>query len=136
MEDMDGIMRQLERPPSKNNLTVYSIIQIILMLCIGCSSGKDLFDIFSYSKFSIIDLIKIVVDGLIFIGFLLAAYAFFVDNSDHLKKGFLLFFFGLIGWLIICILDWFRSGFGFGSLIEFLIYCFLTYIIYIQCPHI
>ena len=136
MEDIDGIMRQIERPPSKYNLSIPAIIQIILMLCAGLSSGKDLFDIFKYSHFSIIDLIKIVVDGLIFIGFLLAAYAFFVDNNDHLKKGFLLFLFGLIGWLVICILDWFRSGFGFGSLIEFLIFCCLAYIIYIQCPHI
>ena len=126
-------MRDLEVPPSKNNLSVINIIQLIIMVCIGLEAGKGVFDLFKLGRFSIIDLIKIIVDALIFVGFALAAYGFFTDKSDSMKNGFKLFWYGLIAALVIFILDWIRDGFGFGSLIEFLFYGFIVYVLYLQC---
>ena len=99
------------------------------MLFIGCEAGKDLFDLFKFGSFSIIDLIKIIVDLLIFVGFLIACYAFFKDDEASFKTGYSLFLFGLMGLLILYVLDWFRKGFSFGSLIEIIIYSIIIYII-------
>ena len=43
--DIDSLIRELERPPKKDNRTVVNIIQIIIMLLIGLDAGKDLFDV-------------------------------------------------------------------------------------------
>ena len=129
MENVDNVLSELENPPSKNNITIWSIIQILIMLFIGCEAGKDLFDLFKFGSFSIIDLIKIIVDLLIFVGFLIACYAFFKDDEASFKTGYSLFLFGLMGLLILYVLDWFRKGFSFGSLIEIIIYSIIIYII-------
>ena len=136
MDCINDTMREFERPPSKNNLSIYNIIQLFIMLYLGCDAGKECFDIFKFGSFSFVDLIKIVIDLLIFVGMLIAAYGIFIDKSDSIKTGFLLFFYGCIGLVIIWILDLIKSGFSFGSLIELLFICFITYILYKQISYI
>ena len=130
--DVDSLMRELERPPTKDNKTVVNIIQLIIMLIIGLDAGKDLFDVFKFGSFSFIDLLKIVVNGLLFCGLCLAGYGYFKDENGPSKNGYSLFIFGLLGELIIFVLDWFRGGFGIGSLIEFLFIGCLAYILFVQ----
>ena len=135
MESQQNLMRELERPPSKNNLSFLSIIQIIIMLFIGFEAASNLLSIFKIGSFSIIDLIKIVVDGLLFVGICLATYGFFTDDSGKTKNGFLLFWYGLTGLLIIIFLELFKDGFGFGLLIKILLYGLVIYVIFIQIRH-
>ena len=130
--DVDSLMRELERPPTKDNRTVVNIIQLIIMLLIGLDAGKDLFDVFKFGSFSFVDLIKIVVNGLLFCGLCLAAYGYFKDERGPSKNGYLLFIFGLIGELVIFVLDWIKSGFGFGSLIEFIFVGIFVYTLFVQ----
>ena len=130
--DVDSLMRELERPPTKDNKTVVNIIQLIIMLIIGLDAGKDIFDVFKFGSFSFVDLIKIVVNALLFCGLCLACYGYFKDERGPSKNGFLLFIYGLIGELIIFVLDWFRGGFGIGSLVEFLFVGIFAYILFIQ----
>ena len=130
--DVDSLMRELERPPTKDNRTIVNIIQLIIMLIIGLDAGKDLFDVFKFGSFSFIDLVKIVVNALLFCGLCLAGYGYFKDERGPSKNGYMLFIFGLIGELIIFVLDWLRGGFGIGSLVEFLFVGILTYILFVQ----
>ena len=132
---MEDAISEIQNPPSKNNISICSIIQLLIMLYIGCDAGKEIYDLFKAGSFSLIDLLKIIVDGLVLIGMLLTAYGLFKDN-DYLKKGFNLFLYGCLGLLIIWVLDLIRKGFSFGSLGELLIICFISYIIYIQIPRI
>ena len=103
--DVDSLMRELERPPTKDNRTVVNIIQLIIMLIIGLDAGKDLFDVFKFGSFSFIDLVKIVVNGLLFCGLCLAGYGYFKDERGPSKNGYMLFIFGLIGELITISFD-------------------------------
>ena len=136
MEGIDNIMEYLEIPPKKSNFSVWDIIQLIIMTFIGLMAGKELYDIFKLGSFSFIDLLKIVIDGLLFIGIIIAIYGFFREEDKYLKAGFLLFLIGLLGLLVLFLLDMFKGGFRFGYFIEFLLYLMLTYIIYIQFPNI
>ena len=106
---------EIQNPPSKNNISICSIIQLLIMLYIGCDAGKEVYDLLKAGSFSIVNLIKIVIDGLVFIGMLLTAYGIFKDN-DYLKNGFKLFLYGCLGLLIILVLDLIKQGFSFGSL--------------------
>ena len=134
--DTTDLMNELERPLNKNNISIVGIFQILITFYITYESGKNFFDILKFSHFSIIDLIKLVIDGLIVVGFLIGIYGFFSENIDYLKKGFLLFAFGCLGILCIFILNWIKGGFSFGSLIKFLFYGFIAYILYIQSKHL
>ena len=132
---MEDALSEIQNPPSKNNISICSIIQLLIMLYIGCDAGKEVYDLFKAGSFSLVDPFKIVIDGLVFIGMLLTAYGIFKDN-DYLKNGFKLFLYGCLGLLIILVLDLIKQGFSFGSLVELLIICFISYIIYIQIPRI
>ena len=136
MESMENAMTNFERPPSKNNLSISNIIQLVFMLFIGFEAGKGLIDLFKAGSFSFIDLIKILIDGVIIVGFVLSGFGLLADKSETMKTGFVFYFFGLLAMLLIFIFDWLRGGFGLGSLIEFILYAILTYVIYIQIPHI
>ena len=133
---MDGVMNEIERPPSKNNLSVYSIIQLFIMLYLGCDAGKEVFDLFKAGGFSFVGLMKIVIDGLIFVGMLVAAYGLFSEKSESLKTGFALFFYGCVGLLIVWVLDLLRDGFGWGHFIDLLVIGFISYVLYVQIPQI
>ena len=136
MEGIDNIMEYLEIPPKKNNFSIWDIIQLIIMTFIGFMAGKELYDIFKFGSYSFIDLLKIVVDGLLFIGIIITFYGFFREEDNGLKAGYLLFLIGLLGLLVLFLLDMFKGGFRFGYFIEFLLYLLLIYIIYIQYPNI
>ena len=136
MDSINDVMREIERPPSRSNLSIYSIIQLLIMLYLGCDAGKEVFNIFKFGSYSWVDLLKIVIDLLVFAGMLIAAYGIFADKSDSIKTGFLLFFYGCIGLIIICILDLIKGGFSYGPFIEILFICFIAYILYKQISYI
>ena len=66
MDSINDVMREIERPPSRSNLSIYSIIQLLIMLYLGCDAGKEVFDIFKFGSYSWIELLKIVIDLLVF----------------------------------------------------------------------
>ena len=70
---MEDAMSEIQNPPSKNNISIFSIIQLLIMLYIGCDGGKEIYDLLKAGSFTFVDLLKIVIDGLVFIGMLLTA---------------------------------------------------------------
>ena len=136
MEFGSNFMNDLERPPTKDNLTIYNIIELILMLCIGCAAGYNLYSVLSQFKFSLANLIEIIVDALLFIGIGISIYGFSFENNGYLKGGFIIFYFGCLILLVKIIIDWFKSGFSFSSLVELLILILLVYMINKQIQHI
>ena len=132
---MDDFMNEIQNPPSKNNFSIYSIIQLLIMLYIGCDAGKEIYDLFKAGSFSFVELLKIFIDGLVLVGLILSAYGIFKDN-DYLAKGFILFLYGCLGLLTIWVLNLIKKGFSFGSLLELIIICFISYIVYIQISRI
>ena len=70
-----------------NSIVHILSIAIILIAHSKNGSNKLLLEFFNfYNEYGGGYMILWFMMGLIFIGFLLAAYAFFVDNNDHLKK--------------------------------------------------
>ena len=133
---MEDFLDEIKRPPSKNNLSIYSIIQILLMAYLTCDAIKEICDLFKVGGFSFVGLVKIVIDGLIIVGMGFAVYGFFSRADEGLKQGFTLFLWGCIGLLVIWVLDLLKDGFGAGSLFELLLLCYITYVIYVQIPQI
>ena len=137
METFNNIMGNLQRPPSKNNISIWNIIQIIIMAYIGYCSGKEIYDILLGGKvFQLISLLKVVIDGVVLVGFLLSAYGAIKNESSIYRKGFQMFIFGCLGLLLTIIFDFIKNGFIVGNLIKFLLICFITYVVFIQISYI
>ena len=137
METFNNIMGNLSRPPSKNNISIWNIVQIIIMAYLVWCSGKEIYIIvFGGKGFTFIEILKIMIDGMVFIGFLFSAYGAIKNESYIYKKGFQLFILGCLGLLLTIINEFIKSGIIFGSLIKFLLICFIVYASFIQLPYI
>ncbi len=131
----NNILQILERPPNKNNLSIYNIIQIILMIILGSLSGYKLLDvILSKNSFSI--LLLIIIYGTIFIGFILSCYGFIADKNVNLKTGFLLFFIGSLLLIIKEIIEIVKLEFDFITFCELIISMILCFVIMKQIQHL
>ena len=132
----NNFLHNLERPPSRNNLSIYTIIQIIIILCFGCFAGYNLYSLLMHFKFSLSNLFEIIINTLLFIGMCCSIYGFLSEKNGPLRGGFLLFYFGCAILLIKIIIDWFRLGFTFSSLLMLIIAWCMMFVISKQLEHI
>ena len=131
----NNILHQLERPPSKDNLSIYNVIQLILMLFIGISAANKLYYLLSQNYISLSNLIEIIVDILLIIGIIIIIFGFIRDNINF-KYGFLLFYFGCILLLIKKIIDLFENESFIFSLLELMIVILIIFVITKQIQHL
>ena len=132
----DNILQTLERPPNKNNITIYGFIQIALMIILGCWVGISLFKELPNFKLHFYILLSIFAHSIIFVGFVFSLMGFISDKSAQLKTGFLLYFFGCILLLIKDFIDIFKFGISFLVFIQFIIALLLSFVILKQIQHI
>ena len=59
--DNNDILHQLERPPSKDNLSIYNIVQLVLMLILGITSAYRLYYLLFRHKLSLANLVDILL---------------------------------------------------------------------------
>ena len=132
----DNILQTLERPPNKNNITIYGFIQIALMIILGCWVGISLFKELPNFKLHFYILLSIFAHSIILVGFVFSLMGFFSEKSAQLKTGFLLYFFGCILLLIKDFIDIFKFGISFLVFIQFIIALLLSFVILKQIQHI
>ena len=132
----DNILQTLERPPNKNNITIYGFIQIALMIILGCWVGISLFKELPNFKLHFYILLSIFAHSIIFVGFVFSLMGFISDKSAQLKTGFLLYFFGCILLLIKDFIDIFKFGISSLLFIQFIIALLLSFVILKQIQHI
>ena len=132
----DNILQTLERPPNKNNITIYGFIQIALMIILGCWVGISLFKELPNFKLHFYILLSIFAHSIIFIGFVFSLMGFISEKSAQLKTGFLLYFFGCILLLIKDFIDIFKFGISLLLFIQFIIALLLSFVILKQIQHI
>ena len=132
----DNILQTLERPPNKNNITIYGFIQIALMIILGCWVGISLFKELPNFKLHFYILLSIFAHSIIFVGFVFSLMGFISEKSAQLKTGFLLYFFGCILLLIKDFIDIFKFGISSLLLIQFIIALLLSFVILTQIQHI
>ena len=132
----DNILQTLERPPNKNNITIYGFIQIALMIILGCWVGISLFKELPNFKLHFYILLSIFAHSIIFVGFVFSLMGFISEKSAQLKTGFLLYFFGCILLLIKDFIDIFKFGISSLLLIQFIIALLLSFVILKQIQNI
>ena len=132
----DSFLRNLERPPNKNNLSIYNIIQLLLMIILGCSSGYNLVMNLIDVKSLFLYVFSIITDGFLCFGIFLSFYGIFNERSETLKAGYLLAYIGCILLIIESIYELIKFGFEFMPLCDGFISLIIGFVIMKQFQHI
>ena len=132
----DNFLQSLERPPNINNLSIKNIIQIALMLILGCWSGYNLYKQFSPFKLSLWFVFQLIIYAAIFGGMVFGFYGMVTEKNPNMKSGFLCFWFGCVLLIIKAIIDFLYDGFYSKPLFELLIALALAFVIMKQIQHI
>lgn len=134
MSSCDDILRDMERPPSRGHITIWSIIEIILLIYLGLKGLKGIYDLFAGNyKLSLMDIILVIVNGLLLLGLIFIVHGFFADSRSSLKTGFMCFMVGIVFIIFDVILDiCFGGSFSFDSVLNLCFLIFLSFILYQQ----
>ena len=96
----------LDSPPSRQNMSLIAIIQLVIMICVGIVCLVELVTVIQYgSSWTLIPILKVVVDGLIVIGLVLVLIGLFCSPSQYqIRSGILCFCVGAILSIVVTIL--------------------------------
>ena len=131
---------ELERPPSRSNMSLWAIIELVIMGVCGVLCLVELINILnSNAKLNDVAIIlRIVVDGLIVVGLVLIIIGLFcASGPSYIRTGILCFVIGAIITLVVLILDIVN-----GATLTFYGFCyivllfFLAYLLWRQSAHL
>ncbi len=98
----------LDYPPSRHNMNLFAIIELVIMAVVGIMCLIELVDTINYSNpkyWTIIEYLKVVVDALIVIGLILILIGLFCSPSQYqIRSGVLCFCIGTIISIVITVL--------------------------------
>ena len=132
---------ELERPPSRSNMSLWAIIELVCMGVCGLLCLMEIIRTFNSNESlnNIWVILKLIVDFLIVIGLCLVIYGLFCAMSANpIRSGILCFVVGCILELVILIYI-IVSGEGtltFYGFCYIVLLIFLAYILWLQSGHI
>ena len=129
-------MIEYKRPPTRSNLSICNIIQIILMLFIGIIKARELYSNLSNFNFTFTNLISLASDGFIILGIIIFTYGLFGEQSKYLKMGLIFFLFGSLISFLFSLFDLFKEKTKIISIGGLIIYGLISWIIFSQIPNI
>ena len=98
----------LDSPPSRHNMSLFAIIELVIMAVIGIMCLIELVDTINYSNprsWGIIEYLKVIVDALIVLGLCLILIGLFCSPSQYqIRSGILCFCIGTILSIVITVL--------------------------------
>ena len=96
----------LDSPPSRQNMSFIAIIELVIMICVGIVCLVEVITLLqSKISFTLIPILKVVVDGLIVAGLVLVLIGLFCSPSQYqIRTGILCFCTGAILSAVVAIL--------------------------------
>ena len=94
----------LDRPPSRQNMSLIAIIELVVMLCVGIVCGLDLVDLFDVNRWELWEILRAVRDALCVVGLVLVIIGLFFSISQYqIRSGTLCFCIGAILSVVIMV---------------------------------
>ena len=131
----------LDRPPSRQNMSLIAIIELVIMLVVGILCALDLVDLINHTRdWGFWPILRAVEDGLIVVGLVLVIIGLFFSVSQYqIRSGILCFCIGAIISIVITIL-YIHKGQTEESLFYNICYIifmtFLAWILWRQSGHL
>lgn len=127
----------METPPSRSNMTIWGIVELIVMGVIGLTCLFNLFDYVNRGIGGVWSIIGLVGNGLGLAGLVFICLGLYQSNSGHIKIGIICF---LVSTLICCVCIVFSILNGeklyFGMIVTLALYIFIAYVLWKQSSHL
>ncbi len=125
-------------PPSKSNMGLFQIIELVIMGACGILCGVGLYDLLQVRDLDSVYLIlSIVADVLIVAGLVLVLWGLFCGTSNQVRSGIICFVIGSIVFAVYIILFGIKTkSVRFMEIIDVIILVFVSYVLWIQASRI
>ena len=125
-------------PPSKSNMGLFQILELIIMGVCGILCGMGLYDILKYdSKVSTYLILCIVADVFIILGLVLVLWGLFCGTSNQVRSGIICFVVGSIIFAVYIILFGIKEKeTNIYTIINVVALVLVSYILWIQASRI
>ncbi len=125
-------------PPSKSNMGLFQIIELVIMGACGILCGVGLYDLLQVRNLDSVYLIlSIVADVLIVAGLVLVLWGLFCGTSNQVRSGIICFVIGSIVFAVYIVLYGVQAkSVRFMEIIDVIILVFISYVLWIQASRI
>ena len=125
-------------PPSKSNMGLFQILELVIMGVCGILCGMGLYDILKYdSKVSTYLILCIVADVFIILGLVLVLWGLFCGTSNQVRSGIICFVVGSIIFAVYIILFGIKEKeTNIYTIINVVALVLVSYILWIQASRI
>ena len=126
-------------PPSKSNMGLFQIIELVIMGTCGILCGVGLYTLLQDQELKMTKyvIIVIVADVFIVAGLVLVLWGLFCGTSGQIRSGILCFIIGSLIYAVYIILYGIENhGVRFIEIIDVVALVFISYILWIQASRI
>ena len=125
-------------PPSRNNMGLFQILELVIMGVCGILCGMGLYDLLRYdSKVSTYLILCIVADVFIIVGLTLVLWGLFCGTSGQVRSGIICFVIGSIIFAVYIILFGVNTKeTNIYTIINVVALVLVSYILWIQASRI
>ena len=126
------------QPPSRTNMSLFSIIQIVVMIVISILCLYELVDIINSQKFTTTRTLALIDDIVIVAGICYLLYGlFFAASSRNIRIGILLFVVGAVLAMVIIVFE-INQGTReiWLKIFQFVVLLFLSFILWQQAARL
>ena len=129
----------LERPPSRSNMSLFAIIEIVVMGVLAVCCLVELVDLFksNASMSNVFTILRIIVDILIVVGLCLIIYGLFCAmNPSPIRSGIICYLLAAIISLVVLVYCFVKGGVTFYQFVYAIFLLLLAYFLWIQSGHL
>ena len=120
----------LHEPPSRSKVTIWCIVELVLMAIIGLNCLFGFFEAVNMEFFW--NIIFLVGNGFGIAGLLFVIFGLWKENGGFMKTGIFCFAIALIISIVIFVWNLLHGEITGSSIVHFVLDCFLCYIFWIQ----
>ena len=122
----------IDTPPSRSNITIWGIVELVIMFVIGILCLIDFFNLFS-TEIGVRSIISIVGDGFGIAGLVFIILALWLGSGGHFKTGILCFLVSILITLVVIVWGLISGGsIGIRTILTVAFDVFLAYVLWRQ----
>ena len=129
----------LERPPSRSNMSLFAIIELVIMGVLAIICLVELIDIFNsnQSLSNVFLILRIISDILIVVGLCLIVYGLFCAmNPSPIRSGILCYLIAALISLVVIVYNFIESSITAYQFFYAVFLLFLAYFLWRQSGHL
>ena len=129
----------LERPPSRSNMSLFAIIEIVIMGVLAVFCLVELIELFKSDvpMNNVSTILRIIVDILIVVGLCLILYGLFCAMSPGpIRSGIICYLLAAIISLVVLVYYFINGGVTFYQFVYAIFLLLLAYFLWIQSGHL